>query len=378
MERPQKKQRFDFDSPTLEPSPPKPKTYYQPRETAPSSSNARSTSLSTSAPLESRRDASSGRSTSHVPDRGNYRGYYTKRKESQMDPDVRLAKIPKDWFKGARVLDVGCNSGVVTVEIAQTLEAARVTGVDIDGTLIGQARRYADLAWSRQTPSQAIKEALDESIKDIPPHIIKVPSKKKKPDLFHFPMAMPQMFGSLPAPPRDVLTTYLENEEVETVGTIQRGKRRVMPTEILAFPDNLRFHVANWPQESIHTDRKGYNMILAFSVSKWIHLHGLNAGLFQFFSKCFSSLLPGGRLILEAQPFSSYGKSARFSGELKANWDKLREDGPDKGWKNEDGDFERVLLEEIGFERKESLGSTGKKGFQRPIDVYYKRQGSYL
>lgn len=97
-------------------------------------------------------------------------------------------------------------------------------------------------------------------------------------------------------------------------------------------------------------------------MTKWIHLHKLNAGLLKFFSKCFTTLLPGGRLVLEPQPFSTYSKSAKFSDALKANWDTLRAEGEEKGWRDEDGDFERVLLEMVGFERRERLGCPGKDG----------------
>lgn len=81
----------------------------------------------------------------------------------------------------------------------------------------------------------------------------------------------------------------------------------------------------------------------------------------------FRCLLPGGIFVLEPQPFSTYAKSARLSPELKNNYERLKDgiqgDGPgaEKGWRSEDGDFERVLLE-IGFERKESRGETGEKG----------------
>lgn len=112
-----------------------------------------------------------------------------------------------------------------------------------------------------------------------------------------------------------------------------------------------------------------------FSVTKWIHLHTLNAGLIHFFTRLYKSLLPGGRLVLEPQPYSTYAKSARLSDELKANHDKLKAEGP---LKPEDGDFERVLLEEIGFDRVEKRGETGEKGFRRQVEVYYKREGSWL
>ena len=45
---------------------------------------------------------------------GNYRGYYSKRPVAN---DPRLAILPKNLFKGATVLDIGCNEGWVTCEI---------------------------------------------------------------------------------------------------------------------------------------------------------------------------------------------------------------------------------------------------------------------
>lgn len=68
-------------------------------------------------------------------------------------------------------------------------------------------------------------------------------------------------------------------------------------------------------------------------------------------------------MILEPQPFSTYHKAAKFSDELKANYIALRDgEGDARGWRDEDGDFENVLLKEVGFEKKQSLGDTGIKG----------------
>lgn len=54
---------------------------------------------------------------------GNYKSYYSKRRFKQ-DPyagDERLAIIPKEWMQDKRVLDIGCNTGKVTVEIGTYL-----------------------------------------------------------------------------------------------------------------------------------------------------------------------------------------------------------------------------------------------------------------
>lgn len=291
-----------------------------------------------------------------------------------------------------------------------------------------QASSTADLAWSRQAPLPHLTEAAQQQASaspERPPRHAALPdAPASSPDLHYFPVSLPRMFGYLTAP-QELLTSYVEVPEIETVGVTKRGKRKVMPVEVRSFPENLRFKVADWPNEEIDLDRRGYDVIFAcvpsspcptrslrktlissfascsLSVTKWIHLNSLNEGLLLFFTRCFETLLPGGRLILEPQPFSTYSKSARTSDQLKANLDKLRDGkGEERGWRSEDGDFEKILLDKIGFERKESLGETGKDGelhliyrrslscvlmtildragFRRPMEVYYKRGGSWL
>lgn len=76
-------------------------------------------------------------------------------------------------------------------------------------------------------------------------------------------------------------------------------------------------------------------------------------GLIEFFTRAYMTLLPSGRFVLEPQPWNSYAKAARLSSELKESYAclKLRPD-----------DFERILLEEIGFERVEKLSEESGEG----------------
>lgn len=107
-------------------------------------------------------------------------------------------------------------------------------------------------------------------------------------------------------------------------------------------------------------------------MTKWIHLQSLNAGLLTFFKKCHDKLNPGGRLVLEPQPFSTYQRSVKMSTRgqgggnpssslLRDNFESLKS-GAQRGWRWEEGDFERVLIELVGFEKCELLGETGKVG----------------
>lgn len=56
-----------------------------------------------------------------------------------------------------------------------------------------------------------------------------------------------------------------------------------------------------------------YETIIAFSVTKWVHLNFGDEGLKRFFRRIYLALVPGGRLILEPQPWSSYRVKRRMT-----------------------------------------------------------------
>lgn len=66
-----------------------------------------------------------------------------------------------------------------------------------------------------------------------------------------------------------------------------------------------------------------YDTIIAFSVTKWVHLNFGDQGLKRFFKRIFQTILPGGRLILEPQPWSSYRLKRRMT-VRKENLDLLK------------------------------------------------------
>jgi 7SK snRNA methylphosphate capping enzyme len=74
---------------------------------------------------------------------GNYMSYYSKRKQAE-GLDRRLTLLDKSWVANKRVLDVGCNSGKVTVDIAQHFQPYRCTGVDIDHQLVSLAKKQGE------------------------------------------------------------------------------------------------------------------------------------------------------------------------------------------------------------------------------------------
>ncbi|KAG7097630.1 hypothetical protein E1B28_004962 [Marasmius oreades] len=269
--------------------------------------------------------------TQHIPIHGNYHGYYTRR---PFINDPRLALLPEDLFFGKRVLDVGCNEGWVTVEIAQKWHAKKVVGVDIDDTLIRAAWRRRLAVWSQQGPNESTGELSEKKRKRSSPS--GVPRNVHKPD--YFPSSLEHMFGPLPVPPSE-----------------NRGKN--------VFPHNVSFRVGDWVNKSdaVPEDQEGYDVVVAFSISKWIHLHGGDEGLEIFFRRVYDVLTPGGVFILEPQAWDSYKKARRIVHSADAHSQSELKTRPE--------DFPGILRE-LGFGPVKRVGTVGEEGFCRPIDMY--------
>jgi len=244
---------------------------------------------------------------------GNYHGYYTKRPFLR---DPRLALLPPAFLRGKTVLDVGCNEGWVTCEIGHAWGAHRVVGVDIDDTLVRAAWRRRRTLWSLQSPPPQ-------------PH----PAKRIRldPDPDYFPMSCEQSHGPLPIP---------------------------APSD--AFPHNVTFRTTDWVQDTPADDE--YDVVIAFSITKWIHLNHGDEGVTTLFRRAHRALTPGGAFIVEPQAWETYGKARRMDPRLRENATHLQ---------LRPHDFP-ALLQELGFGPPQHLGTSGEGGFHRPVDLYVK------
>ncbi|KIJ24927.1 hypothetical protein M422DRAFT_194134 [Sphaerobolus stellatus SS14] len=251
------------------------------------------------------------------PTYGNYKGYYANR---PFVNDPRLALLPPNFFREAVVLDIGCNEGRVTCQIAQQHGANHVVGVDIDPDLIRTAWRRRRTAWSLQEPESDFYHNDGRSFE---------PSQRNKHTAKgqYFPQAMEHMFGPV------------------AIG-------ESTPEDQTEFPHNLTFRTADWVKDGILDDEHGYDIILAFSISKWIHLNEGDEGLKQFFKKVFKFLRPGGKFLLEPQAWENYRKAKRLDSTMKEVGSTLQI-RPD--------DFPE-MLKEIGFATYERLGTTREGG----------------
>ncbi|CEL63110.1 7SK snRNA methylphosphate capping enzyme OS=Mus musculus GN=Mepce PE=1 SV=2 [Rhizoctonia solani AG-1 IB] len=275
-------------------------------------------------------------STERAAPYGNYKGYYTKRGNHFSDP--RLRALPPGLFKGKRVLDVGCNEGWVTCEIALCYDAQEVVGVDIDAELVGRAWRHRREVWSLQSPKISLKkDSSDKSRDELP----ESSSLEEGANSAYFPDCFPSLFGPVP-----------------------------IQSQSSAFPNNVSFHQSDWANLGCSADELGYNVVVAFSVSKWIHVHNGDEGIKRFFSRVKDVLAsrptgaPPGVFVLEAQPWSGYHNAMR-----KANLHKPKEQKPLESLKLSPAEFP-AFLSELGFSKPKRAGIIGEGGFQRPIDIY--------
>ncbi|XP_021722806.1 probable RNA methyltransferase At5g51130, partial [Chenopodium quinoa] len=61
---------------------------------------------------------------------GNYRNYYGYRVGHDVEEDPRFKVLKKEWFEGKDCLDIGCNSGLITINIAKKFDCRTILGID--------------------------------------------------------------------------------------------------------------------------------------------------------------------------------------------------------------------------------------------------------
>ncbi|XP_046678405.1 7SK snRNA methylphosphate capping enzyme-like [Homalodisca vitripennis] len=248
---------------------------------------------------------------------GNYNRYYGYRNPNAA-PDMRLKVLEKQkhLFAGKDVLDIGCNTGHLTLAIARDFGPNKVVGLDIDRSLIDIAR---------------------VNIK----HYVNCGKKDK-----YFPVSMPIVYGPIDVP------------------GASPGK---------AFPNNVSFVVGNYVLENdvlVSMEQPQFDVILCLSITKWIQLNFGDAGLKRAFRRMYAQLRPGGVLILEAQSWGSYQRKKQLTAETWKNFHNT-ELFPHK--------FTQFLLSEVGFSSCEVIGTSlhQSRGFQRPIKLFVKEDPSF-
>ena len=171
---------------------------------------------------------------------------------------------------------------ILTHVTALDFYAASVTGVDIDPKLVAQAGNLLALRSSRVRP----------------------PTEHSSHIVDYYPVSA-------------VLTHGYRVEPKHKAPTISS------PASTTSDWPCVQFVSADWVASADRAISGPYDVILALSVIKWIHLEHLDEGVRTFFRKCATCLRSGGHLVIELQTWDSYEKAVRpnhsphFSGNLK-------------------------------------------------------------
>ncbi|KAF2107110.1 Bicoid-interacting protein 3-domain-containing protein [Lophiotrema nucula] len=212
---------------------------------------------------------------------GNYRDYNgAARHIPGSSPSVHvrdarltlLDRLVPGLFEAKACLDIGCNAGAVSCQLAFDFRAASVTGVDIDIERIKQAQNLLQLRSSRVRPT----------------------TEDFTHEVDYFPISA-------------VLEHGYRFEELKLAGGNRQREEMAAPASSMV--TRVKFVSEDWTAIPAASD--SFDVILALSVVKWIHLEHCDGGLVLFFAKCSSSLVTGGYLVLEVQPWSSYEKAVQ-------------------------------------------------------------------
>ncbi|XP_067128540.1 probable RNA methyltransferase Y17G7B.18 [Centruroides vittatus] len=246
---------------------------------------------------------------------GNYNRYYGYRNQHGEDP--RLKCMKKKWFEGKDVLDIGCNVGHFTLEIAKNLGPKKIIGLDIDPALIKVARKNVRHYISTQMLGNEV-----------------------------FPVSMAVCYGP-------VART-----------TLPFGSKQPV-----SFPNNIFFVQGNYVLESdefLEMQRPEFDTILCLSLTKWIHLNWGDEGVKRVFRRMYAQLRPGGRMILEAQPWPSYVRKKKLTETTFKNYLSIQ--------MRPEQFNEYLLSKEVGFSTCELIDAPAhpSKGFCRPIYLFTK------
>ncbi|KAL5572621.1 hypothetical protein UlMin_022218 [Ulmus minor] len=258
---------------------------------------------------------------------GNYKNYYGYRLGQDLEEDPRLKVMKKEWFEGKDCLDIGCNNGVITIQIAKKFGCRSILGVDIDSNRIEDAhwhlRKIVRMEKTKKIEGKVSRSEVSEDANGI---------------------------GNTTSASLDEETKHISRNNF-------LDERNLF--------DIVKFQQENfvWSQK-LH--EKHYDTIVCLSVTKWIHLNWGDDGLITLFSKIWRLLNPGGILVLEPQPWKSYESNRQVSETTLQNYKKIM-------FRPEC--FQDLLLDKIGFRTVEDVTASvsgSKIGFNRPILVFRK------
>ena len=278
---------------------------------------------------------------------GNYKAYYRKR---SFDTEERIAPFKLEWFEGKKCVDIGCNEGAVTLKIAETLVPNFIIGLDLDPRMIDAAN--AALKRAKLDASRALASSIP---------LDSAPVKRLNPFL---PRSLALTKPLVPSVPSSSSGNRAAFNHVISSQPHSSGAAGGYSGK---YPANISFVCKNIIDFISSTAK--YDVVTCLSVTKWIHLTEGDSGLITLFQIIYQLTSPGGRAIIEYQPWSSYLNNKKTSATTLRVFGTL---------KIRPEDFEVLLTRDIGFRIEARLGTplSDAKGFKRPILVLCKDFGS--
>ena len=263
---------------------------------------------------------------------GNYHRYYGYRVGETLE-DHRVTHFKDEWFTNKRILDIGCNEGLVGLSLAVRCAPTSLTGIDIDHFLV--------------------KKAKDKLIRLINAGKAQGREAKKKEK---------ETNGG----DNDSKARSAEDEE-KTVTAVT--PEDVSLANALPALKNVTFKHCNVLDEDFGND--SLDAVLCLSVTKWIQLNWGDEGLKKLFRNIYSSLSPGGIFLVEPQPWKSYKqafKKQAMPEECRVHF---------KSIKIKPAMYADVLQNEIGFDTVETLRDADMEGaseFDRTVLLCVKKK----
>ncbi|CUS14205.1 unnamed protein product [Tuber aestivum] len=250
---------------------------------------------------------------------GSYKTYQSHARHTGSNPaahipDPRLLILPQEILKDARVLDIGCNNGAVTGHLLLRHGVKSVVGVDVDEELVMKSQSHVKFMLSRVRPC------------------------------------------SDPPPGR---------EEWYPVSSVRKHGPRIPPAEAR---ERGRFWCGDYvtaTDPAASGGCPGYDVALALSVVKWVHLARGDSGLRSFFEKVAADLRPHGHFVLEPQGWESYARAVGKNPELR---------GVFEGIRVRPGEGMEALVAECGFGLVRRWGVGTGEGLKREI-LLFRRLG---
>ncbi|KAF1859655.1 hypothetical protein Lal_00010239 [Lupinus albus] len=244
--------------------------------------------------------------------------------------DPRLNAFKKEWFEARNCLDIGCSSGILTINIAKKFSCQSMLGIDIDPDRVKDANLNLSKTVESISAENKKREVFDQK------HILGSDTHTDQVEEANLNLGKVVELES----------TEKKRKRDQTENLEQGIDDEEIPTRNLS--DIVSFKQENFLESEYNPLEQHYDTILCLSVTLWIHLNWGDDGLKTLFQKIWNMLLPNGLFVLEPHKWKTYEHNRNISETATMNYlnIKIR---PDK--------FLEILLGEIGFSELIHLSS---------------------